>query len=542
MSSLDVWRLSNNTTGQPATLSADTDLPPGSTAPGSLRLDYTMPAGAGVKQLVLSTKVTLKTATDDNGQNPTGIGLWIKGNGTGIMLAESYIDMGGARTTLYPTNVTWQGWQFAIAQLPAGMRFPLTISFVDFLAISPSQTTGGSLRVSGLQALYSPRPVTIPPYHAIPDNPSWLQFKESSDGFSKNGTTILTGDDAHLLAADPGSAASHVMDAIRDRIPKLATQARPGQVQMLGDMADDGKLADLQFAKSKIDALGVPARDVVGNHEITQGADPENVNFAQVFGDTHYAYSAGQAQIIVTDNGHGGLLSSDAFQVPAGPQYPWLVEQLTNTASRAVMVVTHMPAYDPHAAANSQFSDRWEARMYLRLVQRYQQTHKDKHVIMLYGHARGFAEQILDPTGASVTTAEGGVPQLTLADLGMPAYAPADQGGFSNFGLFHVTRDGDFQFSVEPVLQSIEVAAPSPTLAKGATETVVAVGKEVGGDNLPDVTMPIADPASHVWSSDDPSVASVDPVTGVVTGRRRGTATVSVTSGGITGSVKLTVG
>jgi 4-aminobutyrate aminotransferase-like enzyme len=88
----------------------------------------------------------------------SGIGLWIKGNGTGIMLAESYIDVSGARTTLYPTTVTWQGWHFAIAQLPAGMQFPLTISFVDFLAISPSQTTGGSLNVSGLQALYAPGP------------------------------------------------------------------------------------------------------------------------------------------------------------------------------------------------------------------------------------------------------------------------------------------------------------------------------------------------------------------------------------------------
>jgi hypothetical protein len=131
MSSLDVWRLSNNTTGQPATLAADSDVPPGSNAPGSLKLSYTMPAGSGVKQLVLSPNVTLKTTTSDDGKTPTGIGLWIKGNGTGIMLAESYIAVNGTRTTIYPATVTWQGWHFAIAQLPAGMQFPLTISFVD---------------------------------------------------------------------------------------------------------------------------------------------------------------------------------------------------------------------------------------------------------------------------------------------------------------------------------------------------------------------------------------------------------------------------
>jgi exopolysaccharide biosynthesis protein len=542
MSSTGVWRLSNNTTGKPATLTADSDLPPGSSAPGSLKLSYTMPAGSGVKQLVLSSSVTLKTTTSDDGKNPTGIGLWIKGNGTGIMLAESYIDVSGARTTLYPTNVTWQGWQFAIAQLPAGMQFPLTISFVDFLAISPSQTTGGSLNVSGLQALYAPRPVVVPPYTAIPENPSWLKFEEDSGDFEKNGHTVLAGDDAHMLASDPESASSHVMDAIKNRIPSLAPEARPDQVQMLGDMSDDGKLADLQFAKSKIDTLGVPARDVVGNHEITQGADAENVNFAQVFGDSHYAYQAGQAQVIVTDNARGSLLSADPYQVPVEPQYPWLVKQLTDATAPAVVVVTHMPAYDPHAAANSQFTDRWEARMYLRLVQKYQLSHKDRHVIMLYGHARGFAEQILDPKGESVTTAEGGIPQITIADLGMPAYAPADEGGFYHFSLFHVTKDGDFQFSVEPVLESIEVTAPSETLATGASMTLTAAGKAVGGDNLPGITVPISDPASHVWTSSEPKVASVDPVSGKVTAHSRGTVTVSVSSGGVTGSVNLTVG
>jgi hypothetical protein len=168
--------------------------------------------------------------------------------------------------------------------------------------------------------------------------------------------------------------------------------------------------------------------------------------------------------------------------------------------------------------------------MYLRLVQKYQESHKDKHVIMLYGHSRGFAEQILDPTGKTVSTQEGGIPQFTVADLGMPAYAPADQGGFYHFGLFHVTKDGDFQFSVEPALDSIAVTAPSEPIAEGTSVTLTAVGDQVGGDNLPDVTMPIADPASHVWTSDQPQIASVDPVSGKVTAHRPGTVTVSATT------------
>ncbi|MDX3235631.1 phosphodiester glycosidase family protein [Streptomyces sp. ME03-5709C] len=541
MTSLDTWRLSNNTTGNPATLAADPGVvPPGSTESGSLRLDYSMPAGSGVKQLVLSPRVTLKTDTN-NGQVPTGIGVWIKGDGNGIELAEKYIGVNGTSTTLYPTFVTWKDWHLAVAQLPAGMQFPLTISFVDFLAISPSTAYSGSLNVAGLQALYSPRPVVEPEYHAIPDNPKWLSYEEDSADFARKGTTLLAGDDAHLLASDPGSVSSNVMDSIAKRLPTLTPQARPDAAQFLGDMADDGKLPDLRYAKSKMDALGIPERDIVGNHEITQGADSENGNYSDTFGDTHYAYSQGAARMIVTDNSHGSLQSSDPFQNPEGVQYPWLVRQLSDTTAKDVLVITHMPAYDPHPAANSQFTDRWEARMYLRLVQRYQETHPKQHVIMMYGHARGFAEQILNPEGESVTTDEGGIPQFTFADLGMPAYAPADQGGFYHFGLIRIGSDGDLQFTVEPALAAIKVTGPQDPIARGDRVTLTATGDQVAGDNIAPLSIPIADPASHVWTSSNPKVASVDPATGALTAHRSGTATVTVTSGGVTGTAQVTV-
>ncbi|QWF83264.1 phosphodiester glycosidase family protein [Amycolatopsis sp. CA-230715] len=536
------WNL-RNTTGLPAAVSAATGVvPPGSSAPGSLQLDYSMPAGGGVKQLVLSPKKTLLASADQNGKNPTGIGLWVKGDGTGIQLAESYLGVDGATTTLYPTSVTWRGWRLVVATLPPGLNFPLRISFVDFLAINPSTAYSGTLNVSGLQALYSPRPVVAPPYDPIPRNPSWLRYTENAAEFDRTGSTVLVGDDAHLLASDPGSASSHVLDAVKDRIPALPAQARPSVVQALGDMPDDGQPADLAYAKEKLAAFGVPFHDMVGNHEISQGALPENGNFAKTFGDTHYAYRAGDTQMIVTDNAHGSLRSSDAFQVPAEPQYPWLVRQLTDATAPTVLVATHMPAYDPHPVADSQFSDRWEARMYVRLVQRYQQTHPGKHVLMLYGHARGFADQVIDPLGKPASPAEGGIPQLTFADLGMPAYAPPDRGGFYHFGLINTTPRGEVRFTVEPVLAGITVALPAATMRPGTAQTATATGAEVGGDNLPPASMPIADPASHVWSSTDPWVASVDAGTGKVVAHFPGTATISTASGGIAASAKVTVG
>jgi hypothetical protein len=535
------WSM-RNTTGAPATMTlAPGDLPPGITAPGSLRLNYTMPAGSGVKQLVLWDNNDINIGANPQGQDPTGIGIWVKGDKSGLTLHEQYVQVNGAALPLAETPVTWQGWQLYTAAIPAGTQFPITMDYIDFLAINPSTTITSTLNISGLQALYSPRPVVTPPYVAVPNNPSWLSYDEDEAQFSPQGSTILTGDDAHLLAGDPGSTSSNVFGDIGNRLNTLPAQGKPNLAQFMGDMSDDGLAPDLAFAQGKMAALGVPYHDAVGNHEISQGAVPENGNFTADFGPTHYAYTDGAAQVIVTDNAHGGLLSSDAYQVPAEAQYPWLVAQLSNTTAPAVIVATHMPAYDPHAVADSQFTDRWEARMYLRLIQRYQQTHPTKHVIMLYGHARGFAEQILDPLGNQTDTAHGGIPQLTIADLGMPAYAPSNQGGFYNFGLIHVSAGGDFQFTVEPALASIAVTAPNSTLSVGGTETLAALGTQTSGDNLPVVTVPIADPASHVWSSSDPKVVSVDARTGAITARRAGSATISVRSGGVTGSVTITV-
>ncbi|HEY1918084.1 MAG TPA: hypothetical protein VGH27_21125 [Streptosporangiaceae bacterium] len=356
----------------------------------------------------------------------------------------------------------------------------MTVNFLDLLTISNTTELNGTVDLADLEALYSPRAPATPPYVAIPRNPSWLQFEESSNDFSHGGETILTGGGAGLTAADPGSAGANVIAAIGQRLPSLAPQAQPNLVQATGDLSADGAVADLTSAQSELASLSANAHDAVGADEISQGSDEENGSFAQVFGDTHYAYTDGGADVIVTDSSNGSLLASDAYQVPDNPQYPWLVQELSANRSPVVVVVTSDPAYDPHPNGTNQFSDRWEAQMYLQLVQEYQQSHPATHVVMLYGQSAGFAEQILDPGGQQVSPGAG-IPQLTFADLGTPADAPASQGGFYQFGLQHVTSQGDLQYTVEPVLSAINVSAPEPTLAAGATETVTATGTNVGG-------------------------------------------------------------
>ncbi len=524
---------------------------------GSMDVKYSIPAGNGVKQVVFSPTGHESFPPAGETQLPNAVGVWIKGSGTGgsgtplglgnLTLAEAYYEVNGQYVDFYPSTVTYDGWQLIIANLPAGLQFPMSVDFLDFLVISPSQALAGDLYVSDLQALYSPRPLVTPPYVAIPHNPSWLQYTEDPAKFRPGGTTLAAVDDAHTHADDPNSTGSVVLKQDGADLRRLtqikappSSRTGPLSLQTMGDMSDTGSMANLDYLKSLLDGFGVPYHEGVGNHEITQGADPENKNWTSLFGPTHYAYTQGAANVLVTDSAHIGILPSDPYQVPTTDpaQYQWLADQLSANRSPVVFVVSHVPAYDPHPQQDSQFADRWEAQMFETLVQKYQDSHPHTHVIMLFGHARGWAENLLDPTGHNTPN---GLPNFVVADAGVEAYAPASEGGFYNYGLFHVLPNGDVQFAAIPTLASIAVTGTATTLKPGQSTQLSATGTTPTGDDLPALSVPIADPASHVWKSSDPRVATVDPVTGAVHARCPGTVTISVSSDNVAGSVALTV-
>jgi exopolysaccharide biosynthesis protein len=546
MTDVSAWAL-NTTQGATGSLSTSTDAPPGFS--GSMDVHYDIPGGSGVKQVIFYPSTISDQVGEVNGAVPTAIGLWVKGgsppagnplaNGV-LTLAEQWLQSGNASSvTFYPTGVDFGGWTFVAAQLPAGLQYPLSLNFLDLLTINPAASQVGDVELAGLQALYSPRPVITPPYVAIPHNPRWLRYEESPAGFTPGGQTVMSFDDAHLVSTDPGSTSALDLQVINAQLPALPARARPQAIQTQGDMVDSGTIPNLDYLKQSLGQFGIPYQVAVGNHEITQGANPENGNFSSVFGDTHYTWTIGNTEFIVTDSAHGGLTASDPYQVPARDQYPWLVQQLSQTTARNVIVVTHEPAYDPHIVQNSQMGDRYEAQMYELLAEKFQASHPRVHLVLLFGHARGFSEQLLNQYGNLVPH---GIPNFVVADLGVPAYAPANQGGFYHYVLFHFLPGGTIQFAVQPILKSMSVDTPKATsLPAGASETLTATGTSYAGDDYPAISVPIADPASHLWSSSDPSVASVNPVTGKVTARHRGKATITVSSGTLTASVMITV-
>ncbi len=546
MTDVGNWAL-NTTNGATATLSESTTQTAQPSDSGSMDVHYTIPKSSGVSQVVFSPKDTIQIGDSPDGEAPTSIGLWVKGIGgtlgtplanNELTLAESWIEVNGQTETFYPTGVTYDGWQLVTYPVPSGAQLPMTLSFLDFLVINPSATTSNDLYVSDLEALYSPRQPVTPTYTPIPQNPRWLSYTENPDQFDPNGTTVLTFGDSHLSSTDENSTGAVVTSDIATQSKALPPNARPSMVQSDGNLIDPGTVADADYGQQMLKSFGVPYHTAVGDSDIGQGANPENGNWTSVFGPTHYSYTDGPAEFIALDTAWEGILASDPYQVPAEEQYAWLVSQLNASKSKDIVLVMHASPYDPHPIANSQWTDRYEAQEYEQLLTNYQRTHPWVHVILLNGQARGFAEQVLNPEGVETPT---GLPNFDVSDAGVPPYATTAQGGWPNYVLFHFLQNGDVQFAVQPVLASIAVTAPQASLASGASEQLAATGTTPAGDTMGALQVPIQDPASHEWTSSDPMVASVDPNTGELTARFPGTATITVESDGVTGTVKLTV-
>jgi len=88
-------------------------------------------------------------------------------------------------------------------------------------------------------------------------------------------------------------------------------------------------------------------------------------------------------------------------------------------------------------------------------------------------------------------------------------------------------------FFIGPTLSSVSVAPSTPSIAIGKTQQMTATGTYDNGstDNITD---------SASWATSDVSIATVSSM-GLVTGVSQGSATISATLDGITGSTTVTI-
>ena len=86
---------------------------------------------------------------------PTGMTLWVHGDGSGVWLRGTYDQASGPPGTVtFARRVTWQGWRSVTAQLPTGLTYPITWTSFYVVETDPARAPHGVLYLSSLRAIY----------------------------------------------------------------------------------------------------------------------------------------------------------------------------------------------------------------------------------------------------------------------------------------------------------------------------------------------------------------------------------------------------
>lgn len=113
----------------------------------SLRLQFHLD-GQGSRAAYVETDLPLPG-------EPTGVSVWVYGDGDGAWLRGAYTDAKGDRGTVtFARHVDWTGWRQVAASLPSGVAYPIRWTYVYVVETDPTKTPSGEIYLSGLRALY----------------------------------------------------------------------------------------------------------------------------------------------------------------------------------------------------------------------------------------------------------------------------------------------------------------------------------------------------------------------------------------------------
>ena len=275
---------------------------------------------------------------------------------------------------------------------------------------------------------------------------------------------------------------------------------------------------------------------------LTPGASGYFTYFGSAAGDTgkgYYSYDLGAWHIMV--------LNSSIAMSAGSPQEQWLRAELASNTKRCTLAYWYYPRFSSSGTnVRSSVKPLWSAlyasradlvvnahyRVYERFAPQTPDQVPDNNGIRQFTVGTGGqgADTFSAPIANSEVRSSGAYGVLKLT-LGAGTYAwefvPVAAGGFtdSGTGSCHSTASGI------PV-SSVGVDPASASVVAGATVALTATPQDADGNPLSGRVV--------TWASDAPAVASVRG-SGLVTGLTPGTATITATSEGKSGSSGVTV-
>lgn len=485
------------------------------TAPGAgpdgrdaLALNYSMTGTTATRAAYLQYPARI-----DLTGTPQRMGLWVHGDGSGVWLRGNLYQAGATSpSTINFAYVTWKGWRYVEADIPAGLNMPL--QFFRFYAVetNPAKQYSGRLMFQDLTLRAAPE---VPALEVEAErNPAIV----TGAALPEDSWQFAVVADAQFTADNPDSA---VVQAARRSLREIV-EREPEFIVVNGDWVDRGFPQDIALAKRVLEEEipdDIPYFYVVGNHEI---AGPGNLNaWIDEFGDPWYTYDHNGTRIIVRAT-PGYNYRSGGFD-----QLLDLKDQLddaaTNDEINNVIVFQHHPLTENSATGGSTITDPHEAAL---VEEWFAEFHRStgKGIAL---HAAG--------TGTFEAAMFDGVHQFTNGNAGKGPNGSPDAGGFTGWSMVAVDPTPDEQWvnvAFVPHTDALEVSAPEAlqTGEAGAIEaTVVQDGRRV----------PVAYPVSATFETSDG--AAYDHASGEFTAYRAGTHTLSVTVNDVTETVTIEV-
>ncbi|MGF3054493.1 phosphodiester glycosidase family protein [Microbacterium sp. YY-03] len=463
---------------------------------------------------------------------PQKLTMWIYGDGQGGWPRLQFKQGSGATANLDGPHITWEGWQRAEFDVPAGVTYPLTFQRFRLMETGAARSYSGEITISSLAVAVAPD--VEMPTPTIVEDPVIV-----ADGATDAAPLrIAVMSDAQFVARNPDS---DLVAGARRALQEIVA-ADPDLLVINGDLVDEASPEDFELAKRVLDeelaGTDFPYYYVPGNHEIMGGALE---NFQSAFGSNFQTIDVQGTKIVMLDSSTGAL-----FGKPAQLEMlqSALADATADASTTGVIVFQHHPLDDPLATKSSQLSNRLDAALLRDWMETFRET-SGKSIAFMGSHV-----------GVFHATREDGISYLVNGNSGKgPAGSPFGEfTGWTMLGIdpgdglwkqaasSRAADDGSWLGTeVQARVDSIALADANSELAAGDAVAFTPTIAQPGDD-----AVDVAWPMSWSWSGSKgvfvgavanapaDAIAVIDPQTHVFTALTAGEASVSLTINGVT--------